>query len=155
MAKILITGMSGTGKSTALRALASRGYRTVDTDTDEWSRWTPEPDWVWREDAMTALLTEHRDGALFVAGCKSNQVDFYPLFDHIVLLSAPAEVLLARIAARTDNPYGKDPAERAAILEHLTFVEPLLRASATLEIDASAPLSDVVDRLQALVRRRG
>ncbi|WP_086821547.1 AAA family ATPase [Allokutzneria sp. NRRL B-24872] len=154
MAKILITGMSGTGKSSALRALAARGHRTVDTDTDEWSRWTSEPDWVWREDAMTALLTEHRDGALFVAGCKTNQVDFYPLFDHVVLLSAPAPVLLARIAARTDNPYGKSDSERAAVLENLALVEPLLRASATLEVDASAPLEKVVDRLEALVSRR-
>ncbi|MFB7575754.1 hypothetical protein ACWEP4_45155 [Streptomyces sp. NPDC004227] len=42
-----------------------------------------------------------------MAGCKTNQGRFYPLFDHIVLLSAPAEVLLARTAAQTNNPYGK------------------------------------------------
>ena len=154
MVKILITGMSGTGKSTALRALAARGHRTVDTDTDRWSRWvtgpTGSPDWIWREQAMTNLLTGHGVGSLFVAGCKSNQGEFYPLFDHVVLLSAPAEVLLARIAARTDNPYGKSPAERAAVLDHLVHVEPLLRATATAEIDASAPIDEVVRELERL-----
>ena len=154
MVKILITGMSGTGKSTALRALAARGHRTVDTDTDRWSRWVTEPtgspDWIWREQAMTNLLTGHGVGSLFVAGCKSNQGEFYPLFDHVVLLSAPAEVLLARIAARTDNPYGKSPAERAAVLDHLVHVEPLLRATATAEIDASAPIDEVVRELERL-----
>jgi hypothetical protein len=56
-----------------------------------------------------------RHGHLFVAGCKTNQGKFYSQFDHIALLSAPADVLLARIAARTGNPYGKHPGERALI----------------------------------------
>lgn len=154
MSKVLITGMSGTGKSTALRVLGARGHRTVDTDTDRWSRWVSSPDgsddWLWREEAITDLLTGHRDGGLFVAGCRSNQGAFYPLFDHVVLLSAPAHVLLARIAARTDNPYGKRPEERAAVLTHLAEVEPLLRATATLEIDATASVDEVVRRLEAL-----
>ena len=70
---------------------------------------------------------------LFVAGCEENQVRFHPRFDLIILLSAPAEVLLTRIAERSGNPYGKRPDERALILEHLAVVEPLLRATATLE----------------------
>jgi shikimate kinase len=147
--KVLVTGMSGTGKSSALRALAARGLRTVDTDSSHWSRWEGS-DWIWREDAISALL--HTAGPLFVAGCKSNQGRFYPLFSHIVLLSAPADVLLSRIAARTDNPYGKSPADRAEILSNLAAVGPLLRATCTLEIDATAPLDNVVQQLAALVR---
>ena len=164
MAKVLITGMSGTGKSSALRALAARGHRTVDTDTDEWSRWTTLPDgsrdWIWREDAIAALLSGHGpgDGHLFVAGCKSNQGDFYPRFDHIVLLSAPADVILARVAARTTNPYGKTSEERAEILDNLAVVEPLLRATCTAEVDASSPPEVVAGRLGEIadgpVRRR-
>jgi len=100
MARILVTGMSGTGKSAALRELAGRGHRTVDTDTDEWSRWDGA-DWIWREDAMSELLATR-------------------------------------------------PAERAEILDYLDTVEPLLRATATLEIDASAPLAEVVGRLLVL-----
>ncbi|SMD21682.1 AAA family ATPase [Kibdelosporangium aridum] len=153
MRKVLITGMSGTGKSTVLDVLAKRGHRVVDTDTDEWSEWVTLPDgstdWVWRADAMKDLLDQ--PGNLFVAGCKSNQVDFYDKFDHIVLLSAPAEVLLARIAQRTDNPYGKKPDERAEILSYLAEVEPLLREGATVQIDASQPLQVVADRVEQLI----
>jgi RNase adaptor protein for sRNA GlmZ degradation len=154
MPKVLVTGMSGTGKSAALQLLGEQGHRVVDTDSDVWSRWVSlpdgSPDWVWREDALTALLTGHRVGHLFVAGCKTNQGQFYSQFDHIVLLSAPADVLLARIATRTTNPYGKQPDERADILRYLAEVEPLLRASATAEIDATAPLQDVVQQLEDL-----
>lgn len=144
MPKVLVTGMSGTGKSAALQILGQRGHRVVDTDTDEWSRWVTQPDgspdWIWREDTIAALLASHQYGHLFVAGCKTNQGKLYPQFDHIALLSAPANVLLARIAARTGNPYGKHLGERAQILQYLTEVEPLLRATATIEIDATAPL---------------
>ncbi|EWM11666.1 AAA family ATPase [Kutzneria sp. 744] len=148
LTKVLVTGMSGTGKSSALRALAARGHRAVDTDSSRWSRWE-DGDWIWREDALSALL--RTTGALFVAGCKSNQGRFYPLFDHIVLLSAPADVLLPRLSARTDNPYGKSSADRAEILANLAAVEPLLRATCTLEIDATAPLHDVVRQLEGLI----
>ena len=148
MTKVLVTGMSGTGKSSALRALAARGHRTVDTDSSRWSRWEGT-DWIWREDAMSALLSS--PGPLFVSGCKSNQGRFYPSFHHIVLLSAPAPVLLTRIAARTDNPYGKSPADRAEILANLAAIEPLLRATCTLEIDATALLDDVVQQLENLL----
>jgi dephospho-CoA kinase len=154
MSKILVTGMSGTGKSTALELLGQRGHRVVDTDSDEWSRWVTSadgaPDWIWREDVISDLLASHDHGHLFVAGCKTNQGKFYPLFDHIVLLSAPAEVLFTRISLRSNNPYGKRPEERALILRYLAEVEPRLRATATVEIDACAPVAEVVRKLEAL-----
>jgi broad-specificity NMP kinase len=131
MTKVLVTGMSGTGKSTAVRLLGERGHHVVDTDTDQWSQWISLPDgsadWIWREDAVAGLLAGHGGGHLFVAGCKTNQGKFYAQFDHVALLSAPADVLLARIAARDNNPYGKRPGERALILRYLNEVEPRLR----------------------------
>ena len=155
MTRVLVTGMSGTGKSTALRLLGERGHQVVDTDTDEWSHWVTSPDgtadWVWREDAMRELLAGHDGRSLYIAGCKTNQGKFYSMFEHVVLLSAPAEILLARIAARTNNPYGKRPEERAAILRYIAEVEPRLRASATVELDASVAISQVVLQLEGLV----
>jgi len=99
---------------------------------------------------MRDLLRSHVGGSLFVAGCKTNQGRFSAQFDHVALLSAPVDLLFTRIEARSDNPYGKTSAERAMILRHVAEVEPLLRASATIEIDASAPLEDVVSQLEQL-----
>ena len=77
---------------------------------------------------------------LYLSGTVSNQGRFYHRFDAVVLLSAPAEVLLHRIEARTTNPYGKTESERELILTHVAEVEPLLRATCTHEIDATQPL---------------
>ena len=36
MSRVLVTGMSGVGKSTLLEELARRGYTVLDTDYDGW-----------------------------------------------------------------------------------------------------------------------
>ncbi len=149
--------MSGTGKSSALRALARRGHTAVDTDSDEWSEWVTDvdgrPDWVWREAPMRALLSGHDDGHLFVAGCKTNQGAYYARFDAVAVLLAPADVLFERLASRVDNPYGTTPEDREEIQFNLEHVEPLLRATATLEVDATAGVELVADALEALADR--
>jgi NAD(P)-dependent dehydrogenase (short-subunit alcohol dehydrogenase family) len=155
MAVVLVTGMSGTGKSAALAELARRGHRVVDTDYGGWSEELPssaEGGWeqLWREDRIEALIAEHDGGTLFISGCVANQGKFYPRFDAIVLLSAPAAVILERVIGRKTNDYGKTAAERDLIIHHLGTVEPLLRAGATAEIDTSAPLDEVADALERI-----
>jgi len=44
MSRVLVTGMSGTGKSSALAELARRGYRVVDTDDPGWCKWVESSD---------------------------------------------------------------------------------------------------------------
>jgi dephospho-CoA kinase len=142
--------MSGTGKSSALAELARRGYRTVDTDEPGWTVEAADGEVLWNEEKMAALLYENgaEDGpTLFVQGTVRNQGRFYDRFDAVVLLSAPADVMFERIAMRTNNPWGKSPEQRDLIREQIRDVEPLLRATCTHEIDASAPLADVVERL--------
>lgn len=170
--------MSGTGKSTVIAALAARGYRAIDADSDEWSHWVTiddptrsdgaevqpveEPDdlwgnrdWVWREDRIRRLLSGQDAGGdagmLFVSGCAANQGQFYPQFDYIILLSAPAPVLMERLATRTTNAYGKLPEELVRILGHIETVEPRLRRSASFEVDTSAPIEQVVDTILSAV----
>jgi hypothetical protein len=58
------------------------------------------PDWIWREDAITALLASHQHGHLFVAGCQTNQGNLYPQFDHIALFSAPASTVSSTTSRR-------------------------------------------------------
>jgi dephospho-CoA kinase len=145
--------MSGTGKSSALTALSGLGFQVVDTDDPGWTEWSErEGGYVWREDRIAELLARADGPSLYVSGTVSNQGRFYSQFDAVVLLSAPAEVLVARIEDRTTNPYGKSAQQRELILRHLAEVEPLLRRSCTHEIDATQPLTAVVDQLAELGR---
>lgn len=151
MRKILLTGMSGTGKSAALAELEKRGFAAVDTDYGDWSEWSDaDGGWVWREDRIAELLGREQGPTLYISGTVSNQGRFYPQFDAVVLLSAPADLLLRRIATRDTNDYGKNSEDRDLILRHLMEVEPLLRATCTHELDATQPLDVVVRELIAI-----
>jgi dephospho-CoA kinase len=155
MPVVFVTGMSGTGKSAVLGELARRGHQVVNTDYGGYAEEVPSSDeggWEqrWREDRIQALLDRHEHGVLFVSGCVANQGKFYPRFDAVVLLSAPAEVVLDRVAARGTNDFGKSDDERRRILRDLATVEPLLREGATAEIDTRAPLDQVVDALEQI-----
>lgn len=70
MARVLVTGMSGTGKTTLLEELARRGFLTVDTDYDGWTL----ADGSWDAARMTALLDQRLE--VIVSGTVDNQVDF-------------------------------------------------------------------------------
>jgi len=61
MKRVLLTGLSGTGKSSVILALAARGYQAVDLDSDDYSHWVevsaktddglsvePGREWIWR-----------------------------------------------------------------------------------------------------------
>jgi shikimate kinase len=158
---VLLTGMSGTGKSTVIRELAARGYRAVDTDEGGWSRLVAVggdeltgpgggQDWVWREDRIDALLSTQ--DTLFVSGCAPNQVRFYPRFDHIILLTAPAAVLAERLATRTTNTFGRRPGEIDRTLALQQTIEPLLRRAADLVLDTTAAPDEVVEAVLRYAR---
>lgn len=142
--------MSGTGKSSVIRVLLARGYKAVDTD-DGWCEPQPEGRQRWREDAIQELLTTEDADVLFLAGCEENQVRFHPQFDSIVLLSAPLETLVERLATRTNNSYGKAPEELRRVRDDVEKVEPLLRRVADHEVRTTVPLDDVVTRVLVLV----
>jgi hypothetical protein len=92
---------------------------------------------MWREDAVQALLEAEDATLLFVAGCEENQAKFHAQFDHIVLLSAPLETLVERMATRSNNSYGKSPLEFRRFLEDVETIEPLLRRVTTHEVQTT------------------
>ncbi|MFC4337533.1 AAA family ATPase [Salininema proteolyticum] len=153
---VLITGLSGTGKSSLLRELSERGFRVVDTDFDGW-RVPPDgsapdstvarPDWIWDGDRMRELLTEEVDGVLFVSGCVDNQGEFRDLFDEVILLSVPEQTVRERLSSRAADVYGGSPADLERELKLREEVEPLLRESATLELDTSGSLEVLADEV--------
>jgi dephospho-CoA kinase len=162
MKRVLLTGISGAGKSTVTEALAALGYNAVDVDVPEYSEVVSVAedeltglgdgkDWVWRAERIQALLDADDAPLLFLSGTSPNQGRFYDQLDAIVLLTAPAAVIVQRLATRTTNSFGKRPDEVGRVLALQETIEPLLREGATHVIDTGAPLNEVVERILRIV----
>lgn len=149
MSRVLITGMSGTGKTTVLGELSRRGHRTLDTDYDGWVL----VGGTWDETRMAAYLASN--SSVTVSGTVENQGHFYDRFEAVVLLSAPVEVLIERVSIRTNNPHGNVETEQSVIRQQVLGVEPLLRQGATLELDGRRPLSELADAVERLMAPAG
>ena len=156
--KVLITGMSGAGKTAVTTELQARGFTAIDLDMPDWSHWvdaapadglTPAEgkDWIWQEDRVRALLSAPQDGLLFISGCAENMHRLYPLIDRIFLLSAPLDIIMTRLEQRSTDGYGHTAEERTRIAEIIATIEPLLREAAHHEIDTSGLVASTVDRI--------
>lgn len=153
MTKVLLTGMSGVGKSTVLEELRGRGWRTVDADEDGLVDEYPDRTDLRVADLEAILRQPRDDRPLVVAATGEGQQRLYPLVDHVVALTAPWPVIEERLATRTTHGFGSDPSERERVRADLEAYEPLILRGADLVLDTSADrVEQVVDRLDALGR---
>ena len=138
---VLLTGMSGTGKSALVHELRGRGYTALDADEDGYSEPREDGRWGWRADRVSSLLAQPSDGPAFFAGCSEEQADLP--FAARVLLTAPEPVLVERL--RTRGGYGSDDQQLAQVLADVAEVEPLLRRSADLVLTTTIPPPELAD----------
>ncbi len=150
--QIYLTGMSGTGKSSIIENLRTRGYCAIDTDYDNWKVFSEvESDWILNEEKLLALL-ETTKKPLFISGCCSNQSKFYKYFDHVVLLSTSLETILDRVSKRQSNTYGKTVEERNEIIWNFENIQPLLKEKADIEYDTQKlNIEQITDALTNLI----
>jgi broad-specificity NMP kinase len=145
--RILITGMSGVGKTTIIGALRALNFRAIDMDEPGWSSFDEFGHQRWDVARLQESMGEFPGEPLFVSGCSEDQVALYPQFSKIVLLSAPKSIIAQRLSCRTDDSYGKRVAELEEVMRNLDEIEPLLRRRATHEIITTQPIDAVVEAI--------
>ena len=172
MTLVWVTGNSGTGKSTVCEMLRARGHAAFDSDNDGFSRWIdrssgefvvspPDPvpqgwldryGWVIDRERVETLAAESRSRTAFLCGSAENETDVHHLFDAMVCLVADDDTLRHRLATRTTNTFGRHPEELAATLEWNPRMRPLYEGYGATIIDASAPMTVVLDSVLAVVQ---
>jgi shikimate kinase len=99
---------------------------------------------------MSALLAEHT--TIAVSGTAQNQGRFYDRFEHVIYLRVRLETLLDRVRLRTNNPYGRTAEHQADITGYVAEVEPLIRRTATLELDGLLTVSVPANHVENCLR---
>jgi broad-specificity NMP kinase len=163
--KILVTGQAGSGKSSVAAELSRRGFTAYDTDAMpgltgfDWVETGAPVDpgeidhpfdferiaWNWRLDRLRKLLESADD--VFVCAITSNTVENAHLFDRVFVLVPDRETLARRLRERTNNTFGKDPAEAEPVLAHNDVIAEEWRARGGIPIDSARPLEQVVDEI--------
>jgi 2-phosphoglycerate kinase len=168
MAKFLITGYPGTGKSSIAHELRQRGHFAYDTESMRGymnaenittgqriplpspvpAEWFNTNRYIWDLTRVTQLLQQHED--VYLCALADNQEDMYASFDKIFLLVLDETLMRHRLEQRTTTNYGKNPDELSDIMKmHRHFEASLLNAGAvTINVDKALP--DVVSEILSL-----
>lgn len=163
--RYLITGVAGTGKSTAAKELRRRGYAAYDTEegfsyyidktTGQRCAYPaqPSPEWyenherVFDEKVLLNLFKKHKDEPLFISSITANQSKFYPDFDKIFLLTAADDLITHRLGTRTNNYFGRHPLDLQRVIGRHQQFDDELKAIGAVQIDASQPIDKMVDQI--------
>lgn len=162
----MITGVSGSGKSTIASVLTARGALAVDADEDpaltSWvdldgnpattfghdAEWLLRHRWVWNPARLDELIAAAGPATLFLCGNAANDTDLWDRFDRVILLVVDEPTMLARIDdPRRDNDFGRSPDERALCCEWRSGFHAECLARGAIPIDAGLPLDQVADAI--------
>lgn len=159
----LIEGVSGTGKTSVYRELRRRGYHAINGDRELAYQGDPETGaptsgithehHIWQVDKVRALAADTDEAATFFCGGSRNFSKFIELFDVVFVLEVDINTLSRRLDQRSDDEWGAKQTERDLILRLHRSKEDIPRNG--IFIDATAPISHVVDEILHRARPRG
>jgi hypothetical protein len=166
MSAVLITGMSGAGKSTVAEVLARRGLASLDADNDPLLArsvdldgnvveddsvpdfaWLARHNWAWNPARLDELIRA-TPATLYVCGGAENELELAGRFTQVFLLEMDEPTMLARLDAPSrDNDWGRIGDTREYLRRRLPEIQDRLRAFGATRIDARQPLDQVVDAI--------
>jgi len=167
MSAVLITGMSGAGKSTIAGVLARRGLASLDSDDDPLLAgsvdfdgnvvedpsvpdfaWLSRHSWAWDPARLDVLIRTAAPATLYVCGGAANELELADRFTHVFLLEMDEPTMLVRLDAPSrDNEWGRIGDTREHLRRRLPGHQERLRAFGAIPIDARQRLDQVVDAI--------
>lgn len=157
-----VTGISGSGKSSLVRALRENGYEAYDADSELCSWFDSEgnaveyphnaakrtADW---QDHHRFLMSEQKvqelaakDTDLYICGIAPNDLELAgKYFAKVLFLHIPEEIMARRVNTRTNNQYGHDEDQLAHMRKWYKPTVDKYKAYGAIVIDATKPIKDV------------
>jgi gluconate kinase len=153
----LVEGLSGAGKSSVYEELIRRGYKAISTDRAWKVHADPETGLaggpshydaaVWDHQKAVKELESPEPDVVFVCGSSRNRDRFLPYFTKVFNLRIDDDTMRRRLEERTNNDFGKQPAEVELMLRLNRSDE---KPAGAIDVDATQPLRQVVDELLRL-----
>jgi len=162
--RILLTGVSGTGKTTVCRELEKRGFATLGIDETEglsyWVNKETKEKLVQKVDFSKEFLANYEwicdleilknlvdsvDSTVVICGNVENIAECIDYCDTVLLLVCSPETFFARIDSRTDNEYGQSDDAKNLILNYYKNDNEKCIAGGAVIIDAEQSIEKVVD----------
>lgn len=172
MSLIFVTGSPGAGKSSVCQELKARGFQAYDTDEDQlagwydkrsgqpvsmpkreiWatSTWRDQHHWHIDRRKVEAIAANSQVACTYICGSVANETEVWNLFSKVLYLLVDETTVQARLSSRTDNDFGKEAHELAAIIGWLRNAEADYRRFGAGIIDATRPLEQVVNDIISL-----
>jgi hypothetical protein len=167
MSAVLITGLSGAGKSTIAEVLARRGLASLDSDgdpllarsvdsdgnvaedlSDPDFAWLARHSWEWDPARLDELIRAAGPVTLYICGGADNELELADRFTQVFLLEMDEPTMLARLDSPSrDNDWGRIGDTREYLRRRLPRHQDRLRAFGAIPIDARQPLDRVVDAI--------
>ena len=164
MTLVLVSGLSGTGKSTVYRRLRELGFDAFGFDEDQFGEWfhresglpvsfpterhdsdgSADLEFTVHHDKIEGLAQRSTGRTVFLCGGAGHEFHFWQLLDLVIYLTVDDETLRRRLATRTDNGYGKTAEELDGILRANESFEASYRERGAVIIDAARPIEEVV-----------
>lgn len=175
MSAVIVTGISGAGKSTIACELTRRGLTVLDSDNDPGLArfenregtvveepeapdlaWLAEHFWNWDPARLDELIQAAAPATLYICGGADNQIELADRFTHFILLEIDEPTMLARLDdPDRHNDWGRVGDSREFLRRRLSGYQADLRAIGAIPIDATQPIDQVVDAILARTTSTG
>jgi len=165
---VLITAVSGTGKSTVCKALHAMGYDAVDIESvnglyklvnektgevipGNLEQISEGVDWNCNKPRLEKLIASETSELTFYCGGMSNTFDVWDVFDLVIMLTISDEATIKRLSARQSGEFGSTKVNRDWVLSWKHSFEKRLLDAGAVTVNAEGTPHEIAEIILDIV----